>query len=154
MQGRAAGQQRRRLTELSHQDPLTEILKRRGFELRFADGLAKSQLVILLIVGLDGFKQINDRYGHEAGDDLLRWVTATALAERIGASLGTAVLGRDGDDFAALYAHADANLTPRNASRKIGSPPHRPSLPGPASTSDRLAIQHFLVDVAVSRDNP
>jgi diguanylate cyclase (GGDEF)-like protein len=146
VQGRAAGRQRRQLIELSRRDPLTEVLNRRGFEHRFAEELAKGQVAALLIVDLDGFKQINDQYGHEAGDDLLRWVAATmtasldsrdvvgrfggdefvslltvddpavlgrlrtALTERTGASFGTAVLGRDGDDFAALYAHADANL--------------------------------------------
>ncbi|MEU4237573.1 GGDEF domain-containing protein [Actinoplanes sp. NPDC026619] len=146
VQGRTAGRQRRRMTELSRRDALTEILNRRGFEHRCAAELAKGGDATLVIVDLDGFKQINDRFGHEAGDDLLRWVAGTltasllpqdvvgrfggdefvallprndpsvsgrlraALAQRTGASFGTAVLGRDGDDFTALYAHADAGL--------------------------------------------
>ena len=57
-----------------------------------------------------------------------------ALAERTGASLGTATLGRDGDGFAALYAHADANLyaEKRVTKARVAATPvrNRPDRPG------------------------
>ncbi|MHB8455685.1 MAG: putative bifunctional diguanylate cyclase/phosphodiesterase [Acidiferrobacterales bacterium] len=61
---------------LSVTDPLTGLYNRRHFdtqlEVILTDHLPKSQSVCLLIVDLDGFKFINDTYGHPAGDDALR----------------------------------------------------------------------------------
>ncbi|MEE2025980.1 GGDEF domain-containing protein [Alkalimonas mucilaginosa] len=61
------------LDDLSKRDPLTQLLNRRALS---AMGHAKGDLLVLLDV--DHFKQINDRYGHEKGDAVL-----TALAERL-----------------------------------------------------------------------
>ena len=54
------------------------------------------------MIDLDGFKKINDRYGHVAGDELLRHVSATLKA-----SLRTGdVVGRfGGDEFLVLLEH-------------------------------------------------
>jgi diguanylate cyclase (GGDEF)-like protein len=71
--------QRRRLRELSRRDALTGCLNRHGvtewiygFWGRPAPGE-----VALITFDLDGFKKVNDTFGHAAGDDLLRWVGAT-----------------------------------------------------------------------------
>ncbi|MEE2002826.1 GGDEF domain-containing protein [Alkalimonas sp. MEB108] len=61
------------LDDLSKRDPLTQLLNRRALS---AMGHAKGDLLVLLDV--DHFKQINDRYGHERGDAVL-----TELAERL-----------------------------------------------------------------------
>ncbi|ROP34303.1 GGDEF domain-containing protein [Couchioplanes caeruleus] len=149
-----AARQRSRLRELSRTDPLTSTLNRRGFTERFTAELSHAQrhhrALALLLIDLDGFKQVNDSQGHAAGDDLLVWVADTlreglhshdvvgrlggdefvvlltshdapdvagaaatlraAISARIGASIGTAVLGVHGEDFDALYAHADHDL--------------------------------------------
>jgi diguanylate cyclase (GGDEF)-like protein len=59
----------------------------------------------VLILDLDGFKDINDQHGHQAGDALLKTV-AHALRERLRRSDFLARLG--GDEFAVILPHADA----------------------------------------------
>lgn len=55
-------------------DFLTQVLNRRGFERRIAD--RRTLQGYILIVDIDDFKKINDRYGHHAGDAVLRDVAA------------------------------------------------------------------------------
>ncbi|GIE74920.1 hypothetical protein Aph02nite_08700 [Actinoplanes philippinensis] len=103
LQGRAAAGQRRMLTRLSRVDVLTDVLNRRGFAERFAAEVAHSRRIgrdaALLVLDLDGFKQLNDARGHAAGDDLLRWVAAT-LRARVHAHDIVGRLG--GDEFVVL----------------------------------------------------
>ena len=51
-------------------DSLTELLNRRGMLERLQQRGGKSSYCLVL-VDLDGFKPINDRYGHQAGDEVL-----------------------------------------------------------------------------------
>ena len=74
-----AESQRRRLESLAHSDPLTGLDNRRAFEGAIADVLRRAeegqQIFGLALLDLDNFKEINDAYGHEAGDDVLRQVS-------------------------------------------------------------------------------
>lgn len=88
---------------MSRTDPLTSCLNRRGFEERLDAELAEAhrsgQPLSLLLLDLDGFKAVNDRMGHAAGDELLTWVAdGTAQSVRPMDSVGR--LG--GDEFAVL----------------------------------------------------
>jgi diguanylate cyclase (GGDEF)-like protein len=84
-------------------DALTGVSNRRGFERALARewklsrrGTVESYLVL---VDLDGFKSVNDRFGHAAGDRVLK-LCALALKE---AARETDVIGRiGGDEFAAV----------------------------------------------------
>ncbi|BAJ02980.1 sensor domain-containing diguanylate cyclase [Shewanella violacea] len=64
------------LLTLSYTDPLTQIYNRRGFEdlLISTQDLAQrlNRQLILLYFDLDQFKQANDNYGHEIGDEILK----------------------------------------------------------------------------------
>jgi diguanylate cyclase (GGDEF)-like protein len=95
-------------TELATTDSLTGIPNRRGFESLAGHALqaarAQRAQMGLLYLDLDGFKDINDRYGHAEGDYALR-----ALAEVLSASIRYCDnVGRmGGDEFAVLMAHVD-----------------------------------------------
>jgi two-component system cell cycle response regulator len=66
--------------ELTVRDPLTRAYNRRHLEERLVSEVAFSHRhgapLSLLLVDIDAFKQINDTYGHLAGDDALRALTA------------------------------------------------------------------------------
>jgi diguanylate cyclase (GGDEF)-like protein len=84
-------------------DPLTETLNRRGFERELKRSLAYVKRygtsAALVFLDLDGFKPINDRHGHAAGDAMLRAIAA-ALVARVRASDVVARIG--GDEFVVL----------------------------------------------------
>ena len=78
-------------------DPLTGVLNRRGFEQQGAAAIRNSDVGAVLYLDLNQFKSINDRFGHQAGDALLK-----AFGHRLGFCLRPEdVLGRlGGDEFA------------------------------------------------------
>jgi diguanylate cyclase (GGDEF)-like protein len=84
-------------------DPLTDTLNRRGFERELKRSLAYIKRygtsAALLYIDLDGFKPVNDRHGHAAGDAVLKAVAA-ALVRHVRASDVVARIG--GDEFAVL----------------------------------------------------
>ena len=88
--------------ELASRDTLTGLLNRRGFDAALTSVLSPSRPdahVALLQVDLDHFKAVNDTYGHEAGDRVLREVAR--VFER--AVRRTDFIGRmGGDEFAVL----------------------------------------------------
>ncbi|HEX4407521.1 MAG TPA: GGDEF domain-containing protein [Xanthobacteraceae bacterium] len=96
-------------------DPLTDVLNRRGFERELKRSLAYVKRygtsVALLFIDLDGFKPVNDRHGHAAGDAMLKAI-AEALTSRVRASDVVARIG--GDEFAVLLW----NLSPEDATAK------------------------------------
>ncbi|MDR7029912.1 GGDEF domain-containing protein [Rhizobium rosettiformans] len=82
--------------QLSRTDMLSGLLNRRAF----IDDLSQVERGHLLILDIDRFKQINDRYGHMAGDDVIISVAAT-LTEIVGPSHLVARIG--GEEFAILF---------------------------------------------------
>ncbi len=106
------------LTALAHRDGLTGCLNHRAFQERLNEEANRAQRhhrdLALVLIDLDGFKTLNDTYGHPAGDRILRAV-GSLLAE-IGRSGDVA--GRlGGDEFALLLpetSETDAvNVTER-----------------------------------------
>lgn len=103
-----AVQDHQRVAYLSQHDPLTHLCNRAGFNSLMEGALGSAsaeQRPTLLLIDLDGFKQINDTYGHAAGDACL-----TTIAERLQRvaphALGISRLG--GDEFALVF---DAGIT-------------------------------------------
>ena len=100
---RRVQKQNLQVAELSRRDVLTGLDSRRYWqeqsEALLREHQTRGQPATLLFVDVDHFKPINDRYGHAAGDDVLR-----AIAERLQTTLkGSTTAGRlGGDEFAVV----------------------------------------------------
>lgn len=110
----------RRLSQAWTQlDALTSLLNRRAFETQLrqvAESMAAGEVVGLLMIDLDRFKVINDRFGHVAGDNVLRAVGD--LLSRTHAPGD--VIGRlGGDEFGCLMTRYDAESVRRDSARLI-----------------------------------
>ncbi|MEW5874896.1 MAG: GGDEF domain-containing protein [Candidatus Zixiibacteriota bacterium] len=91
------------LRDLSHTDAITGIFNRRHFDVRLSEEIARARRfgrpLSLLILDLDNFKQVNDSFGHLAGDRVLRQV-ATFIKKSVRSIDVFCRLG--GDEFAVL----------------------------------------------------
>jgi diguanylate cyclase (GGDEF)-like protein/PAS domain S-box-containing protein len=99
----------RRLAYMADHDALTDLLNRRSLE----KALAQHRRTVnrygghgaVLLLDLDRFKTVNDRFGHSGGDEVLKGVAAI-LRDQIRESDTLARLG--GDEFAIILPHAAA----------------------------------------------
>lgn len=95
----------KRMVELAERDPLTNLFNRRRFheelDRLLADAERRRAEVGLVAIDLDGFKPINDKFGHQAGDEVL-----VGLAHDVGAVIrrNEMFFRLGGDEFAVLVA--------------------------------------------------
>ena len=106
IEAREALRERDIMHSLAHSDPLTGLYNRRGLQHALQGALATctpNNLVAVYLMDLDGFKPINDSYGHDVGDDLL-----VAVGHRLQAGVRhqTDVVARlGGDEFIIMASH-------------------------------------------------
>jgi diguanylate cyclase (GGDEF)-like protein len=107
-----------RLEELANTDPLTGLVNRRYFfklaEQVFTEARRAHQPLAVIMIDIDHFKDVNDRHGHIAGDQVLCHV-----AERARANLrGGDVLARfGGEEFVLLLPNTDVTVARTIAER-------------------------------------
>jgi diguanylate cyclase (GGDEF)-like protein len=96
-------------------DPLTGLFNRRGFEAHGTEAINESEHGAVLFLDLDGFKSINDNFGHTAGDALLK-----AFGHRLEFCLRPEdVLGRlGGDEFAIVMPNVSVDDV-RNIAQRL-----------------------------------
>lgn len=117
---RLIAQQRQRikvLESLSYADELTGVLNRRGFDMALTREISNAQrdpgaTGMVVLVDLDGFKGVNDHFGHPAGDAYLQAV-ATTLGEIV--REGDIVARIGGDEFAIIMPRVKASTSQRRA---------------------------------------
>ncbi|MBV8547942.1 MAG: GGDEF domain-containing protein [Alphaproteobacteria bacterium] len=116
---RSQAEQIRQLEGMALTDELTGLLNRRGFTMALHRELSlarrdKSASGLLVMVDLDGFKAINDMWGHSVGDDYLQAV-AHALLSSVRNSDVVARIG--GDEFAVMFTHMSEEAGRERVSR-------------------------------------
>ena len=136
---------RARLANLARTDPLTDLFNRRGFDEALAREHARQQRggppMGLLLVDIDHFKQVNDSWGHQAGDQALRSL-GTLLSELFRTMDTVGRIG--GEEFAVLIpdctpeqAVARAHELCDTVRERTGDWPHRITVSvGVATSSD------------------
>lgn len=112
------------LDRLATQDPLTGLLNRRGLHrnlqsvigalartLRVRDGKEQRKRPIMsaILFDVDFFKKINDTYGHESGDHVLRGV-AELMRKCFGHRPEDSLCRYGGEEFLVILPHADAQV--------------------------------------------
>ena len=104
------------LTEQALQDALTQLPNRRALLTRLDAAMSQDVRLAVLFLDLDGFKQVNDRFGHEVGDLLL-----LRFAERLKTVVSsTDVVARlAGDEFVIVLLNLGATQSPAAEARCI-----------------------------------
>lgn len=141
-------------------DPLTRLWNRRGANVLLKSALERADRehhpLGIAVLDLDNFKRINDTYGHQTGDELLR---------KIGARLVGAVRNQDlvfrigGDEFLLLMVDTDEEVAKRVAERvrraitEESIPTRAGALPASVSVglTMRGANERFTVDELLER---
>ncbi|MEV6596150.1 sensor domain-containing diguanylate cyclase [Actinoplanes sp. NPDC051346] len=114
------------LTQQARTDPLTELPNRAALLSHLDDVLdLRLTQVAVLFLDLDGFKKINDEYGHAAGDELLR-----LMGRRLrGAIRSEDMMGRlGGDEFVAILTGPDCEQRARGMAARIRGVVRQPVL--------------------------
>lgn len=112
-----------RLEHLGLTDSLSGLPNRRALHRDVASSAGPGSEVAIALVDLDGFKQVNDTYGHSVGDSVLK-ICASRLTELCGEDATCYRLG--GDEFAIAVVGPIAGNILEGISRRIVDAFHRP----------------------------
>lgn len=135
---RALEKRVKHLEALATRDDLTGLLNRRGFHEALAVEMDRtrrghSRGGVMVMIDLDGFKTVNDRYGHAVGDACLRLVGQT-----LGQDIRTmdAAARPSGDEFIVLLADAETECAALRA-QKLGQ------------RLNNLSLAHNGIEIAI-----
>lgn len=127
------------LKQMAHYDFLTQLPNRRLFEERLNHAIESANfnkgLIAVMYLDLDGFKQINDTFGHDLGDLLLKEV-----ASRLTACIGNkdTVARLAGDEFTILLPETTIDNAKHVAERIIGT------------LSNKVSVQNVVISITPS----
>ncbi|WIM97426.1 bifunctional diguanylate cyclase/phosphodiesterase [Actinoplanes oblitus] len=117
--------QRALLVRQAYRDPLTGVGNRTMFLERAEHELAEASrtMTAVIVVDLDGFRELNDTHGHEIGDGLLR-----AAADRLAANVraNDVVARLDGDEFVVLLPGLEDEQAAVAVAERVLTELHRP----------------------------
>lgn len=95
--GKLLSERTKDLETIAYQDPLTNVSNRREFDRNIAKRIEEGRVFGLLVIDLDDFKDVNDKFGHAVGDEVLIEVAKCLDSQKIEGEL-LARIG--GDEFA------------------------------------------------------
>ncbi|WP_287063206.1 EAL domain-containing protein [Mesorhizobium sp.] len=113
----------------SREDHLTALLNRRGLEHAIDQFENTDGPFVAMLIDLDGFKSVNDTYGHRTGDELLARIARRIEEE---APEGSTLARIGGDEFVLVFSSLRNSPSPSNLASNLISKLARP-YPGVAS---------------------
>ncbi len=141
----------KRMTMLSNKDPLTGAWNRRYLMSNFASTVdrwrADNRAYHYALLDVDDFKPLNDTYGHEYGDKILKAVV-TAFQEPLGDQGYLVRMG--GDEFALLFTATDPETVVGSGFAKLRQHLGCPPEPGVGAQGPEISVSVGLVTVAPS----
>ncbi|WP_158598410.1 GGDEF domain-containing protein [Notoacmeibacter ruber] len=102
-----------KLRDLARRDALTGLPNRRALDDTFRDWFQGPDPVTIMMVDLDHFKEFNDRFGHQAGDECLRQIGQVLQAATSDEGMFAARYG--GEEFAVVIRNVERNAAQRFA---------------------------------------
>ena len=132
------------LRSMAHTDALTGLPNRRGLSdalQRVLPGSSAERMTAVFLIDLDGFKPVNDRLGHEAGDEVLAGV-ARRLQALLRGSDTVARLG--GDEFVVVASGLASDADAQSLGRKLLEGFREPFEAGGEACSVGLTIGYAL----------
>ena len=130
------------LRRLSRQDGLTGVTNRRGFDIALAEACRAAQSgsasPTLLLVDIDHFKSLNDRFGHLVGDQCLRQVAETL--QGVSAACDSLVCRYGGEEFAILVSNLGAEDARLFAERVREAVEHTDLAIGPGQRRTQVTV--------------
>jgi len=139
------------LHDLSQRDPLTGLANRRALDEDLEDLRHRNEQFAVILVDIDSFKQFNDGYGHQVGDDCLRRVAAMLRASLRFTADRIARIG--GEEFAIILPHTsleDARITAERMRKAI----YGLRIPHAASPFDHVVTISVGVSASVGPTSP
>jgi diguanylate cyclase (GGDEF)-like protein len=129
------------MQRLAETDPLTWLFNRRHFDRRLEAELNRAvraeNLLALLMIDVDQFKTINDRFGHRTGDNVLRAVAA-GITQAV--RLYDVPTRYGGDEFAVILPEADSEIASRVARRVLEKTAAQPLPPELAASGRTIGL--------------
>lgn len=100
--------------ELAAKDPMTGLLNRRGLE-AFWRNVQHDELFVLVVFDIDNFKSINDTFGHDKGDEVIRY-----MARQIHNGIRSSDVGaRFGGEEFVVYLRGEERQTLKNILHRV-----------------------------------
>lgn len=129
----------REVQRLATVDELTGLLNRRAFFQKGRDALAGGQPLAVILLDVDHFKSFNDQYGHQTGDEVLRFVAQTVQQCTDGHGC---VVGRYGGEEIVLLVASDGPRWAEHVRRAIEAARVVSSEHGPLQVTASLGCAH------------
>lgn len=143
------------LRELASHDQLTGALNRREFNRVVKEEWDRSvrfgQPFSLMLIDVDHFKQVNDRHGHKAGDDVLKWVSRLLVSNT---RTVDRVFRFGGDEFAVVLVEADETIGMVCAKRLVDAVGQTPLPAGAPGEHQRVTLSVGVASADPSLDSP
>ncbi|WP_113632985.1 sensor domain-containing diguanylate cyclase [Pectobacterium peruviense] len=129
-----------KLSLQAHTDPLTGLLNRRGIYENIELILSKSNQVAAIVIDIDHFKRVNDTYGHNIGDDVIRLLAKNIKQGSRGSDL---ICRTGGEEFLALLPDTDMKQATEIAER-LRKKVEKMPLPIPENITISLGVTCFI----------